>query len=166
MAVFTKGQYNCACSRTICDWSCTTYATMMSSNAPNTAVDYVPPLKISNAEHRWRKVMYEDLIKRLMLTEEMLRTAQFNEAASLIKDSADAIEELIKPQWISVEDRLPNEGEYVLVTYLSLSGKMMAVSFWFRDNRNKAHWGGENELLVTHWMPLPEPPKEEGDINA
>lgn len=37
MAVFTHGNYNCACSRDVCDWTCTTYATMMSGIVPNTA---------------------------------------------------------------------------------------------------------------------------------
>ena len=37
MAVLTKGTYNCACSREVCDWSCTTYATMMSDLVPNAA---------------------------------------------------------------------------------------------------------------------------------
>ena len=48
MAVFTKGLYNCACARTVCDWSCETYATMMSDLVPNTVVGYVPPLKKTN----------------------------------------------------------------------------------------------------------------------
>ena len=37
MAVFTQGSYNCACAREVCDWTCTTYATMMSNLVPNTA---------------------------------------------------------------------------------------------------------------------------------
>lgn len=37
MAVFTYGNYNCACSREVCDWACATYATMMSNLVPNTA---------------------------------------------------------------------------------------------------------------------------------
>lgn len=58
--------------------------------------------------------------------------------------------------WISVEDRLPEEGQSVLVHYVDgwmpvahlLNGK------WYQS-------GGETSWLsVTHWMPLPEPPKE------
>lgn len=135
--------------------------------------------------------MYDELITRLRDAAKVsaaltvfLPQSNGNAMVKLLDDAADAIAELKKkvdewqetacnwnneyyhlldnkPRWISVEDRLPDEGEYVLATRLSLSGKMMAVSFWFRDDRNKAHWGGENELLVTHWMPLPQPPKEE-----
>ena len=58
-------------------------------------------------------------------------------------------------RWISVNDRLPRCGERVLVTndgsvweaYLSISHKWVRQEFV---------WAAK----VTHWMPLPEPPKE------
>ena len=40
--------------------------------------------------------MYDELIKRLREVEEMLKMAQFREAAILIEQAADAIEELQK----------------------------------------------------------------------
>ena len=75
--------------------------------------------------------------------------------------AADAIEELLAavPHWISVEERLPEQGERVLVSnggficesYLSQSGK------WQR--------GGVDMFFMTptHWTEMPrfEPPKEE-----
>ena len=59
------------------------------------------------------------------------------------------------PKWISVKERLPRCGERVLVTndgsvweaYLSISHKWVRQEFV---------WAAK----VTHWMPLPEPPKE------
>lgn len=60
MAVLTKGPYNCSCSREVCDWSCVTYATMMSDKVPNTAIGYVPPLKKTNAD-RIRAMTDEEL---------------------------------------------------------------------------------------------------------
>lgn len=76
MAVFTRGNYNCACSREVCDWACTTYATMMSDLVPNTASQPFkasqiqlrpPPSKErggdgwteENLVERWNKRIYE-----------------------------------------------------------------------------------------------------------
>ena len=67
----------------------------------------------------------------------------------------------VPPRWISVEEMLPKRYEHVLVTtrftdegepdfeiaYISLRG-------WVKE---EGHLYGK----VTHWMPLPEPPKEE-----
>lgn len=82
----------------------------------------------------------------------------------LMKDAADAIEELLAavPKWISVEERLPEVEQSVLFcvfgrsvgegTYRGHDGfhhvwKMYAVA--------GTYWDDE----VTHWMPLPAPPK-------
>ncbi len=56
-------------------------------------------------------------------------------------------------EWISVEERLPDEYETVLV-YGEEIGVRMA--FYAVDKRV---W---NEGVITHWMPLPEPPKMKG----
>ena len=70
--------------------------------------------------------------------------------------------------WISVKERLPGDEKPVLVYY----------GFWRKENAGTAlrytgtlsyfrfdpqpHWQHESTgLIVTHWMPLPEPPKEE-----
>lgn len=59
------------------------------------------------------------------------------------------------PKWISVEERLPRCGERVLIlndgsvgeAYLSISHKWVRQEFV---------WAAK----VTHWMYMPEPPKE------
>jgi len=67
-------------------------------------------------------------------------------------------------KWINVNDKLPKEGELVLVwkesdimpeSYDPATG---AYSF-FSDGV----WGNEenDDWNVTHWMPVPEPPKTE-----
>lgn len=60
--------------------------------------------------------------------------------------------------WISVMDHLPEAGEVVIVWvkgYLDIA--------WF--DVNHALWRTDlaiyQEREITHWMPLPEPPKEE-----
>lgn len=56
--------------------------------------------------------------------------------------------------WIPVEERLPKEDVPVLCVD-SNGIQMVAWSGW-------GEWcGPEIEAEITHWMPLPEPPKEE-----
>ena len=66
-----------------------------------------------------------------------------------------------KPKWIPVTERLPEEGERVLFTdgawvgegYINKRGK------WQRYLNQS--YTDVMALDVTHWMPLPEPPKGE-----
>lgn len=62
-------------------------------------------------------------------------------------------------KWISVEDRLPEEAERVLVR---LSGDKPPIGEPRLDTDRvvDGRWVRWFDL-VTHWMPLPEPPKEE-----
>lgn len=57
--------------------------------------------------------------------------------------------------WISVKDKLPDrDGSYIV--HSGKSGAVFTAHFWARDG----HWSGRSlDLNVTHWMPLPEPPK-------
>ena len=124
--------------------------------------------------------MYETLIAALRKVDEY-----DSGYAKLMYDVADAIEELQQiaghyeesahdyfkdvcyylervPKWISVTERLPKEGEFVLV-YGDLypnkhDGGVIAVSKRMDWN----YWQGfGRERDITHWMPLPQAPKEE-----
>lgn len=69
---------------------------------------------------------------------------------------------LSKQKWIPVTERLPEEGKVVLIygdLYpIKLDGSVIAVSKRMDWN----YWQGfGRERNITHWMPLPEPPKEE-----
>ncbi|MFV5476988.1 DUF551 domain-containing protein [Acinetobacter baumannii] len=55
--------------------------------------------------------------------------------------------------WISCEDRLPEIGSYVFV-YLSYRGFQEVPYMVTQFNKY-----GFNISNVTHWMPLPAPPK-------
>lgn len=66
--------------------------------------------------------------------------------------------EAAQPKWISVEERLPDCLEDVIAFNQNGDIRWFSVASvdrgtWWRDGKIVHH--------VTHWMPLPEPPKEE-----
>ena len=70
---------------------------------------------------------------------------------------------LTPAKWISVKERLPEEGKLVL-TY-GPDG-IIDVLTRYKASKNSWKWGRDGEFItlvfdITHWMPLPEPPKEE-----
>ena len=84
---------------------------------------------------------------------------------------AMAISALEKTKWISVKDRLPDnkEHDWVLAQVVEDNGFMhiprvmeyrQAKDDWFEETYG---WLSEHNGLfsVTHWMPLPPPPKGE-----
>lgn len=61
-------------------------------------------------------------------------------------------------EWISVKNRLPKDGEFVLTYKNGIVDVQM-----YEKNRNgwiQGNWFW-SMATVTHWMPLPEPPKED-----
>ena len=69
-----------------------------------------------------------------------------------------ALLEAAQPKWISVEERLPDEpGEVLACVY----GRICIAWYsnrCFETPSGMVFYACEN--AVTHWMPLPEPPKE------
>ena len=75
------------------------------------------------------------------------------------KGYKDATDNNVGSKWISVGERLPERNTEVLVC----DTKEDYVSVW--EYIGDGLWLG-NEIIwatedITHWMPLPEPPKEE-----
>lgn len=70
-------------------------------------------------------------------------------------------------EWISVKDRLPEEGDYVLGIVSGHNGIIKFTDAWMLvhyDADEKEWWADEYDIegcSVTHWMPIPEPPKED-----
>ena len=70
------------------------------------------------------------------------------------------------PRWIPVTERLPEDFKAVLVYTPKFLNQFMAYHkddgwrVWSpQDNHGVPFINGQGE--ITHWMPLPEPPKEE-----
>lgn len=65
-------------------------------------------------------------------------------------------------EWISVKDRLPNPHKQRVLVYLK-NGSIKIASDWIDwpdgtvsfETMHNEYWE-----QATHWMPLPEPPKE------
>ena len=79
-------------------------------------------------------------------------------------------------EWISVDDRLPSDEQDVLViahgwggrlVYVGSHKRVEAQKSWLTGITNKSSewllwgWSYLKEPMVTHWMPLPQPPKGE-----
>ncbi len=69
--------------------------------------------------------------------------------------------------WISVKERLPDKsGKYIV--YNGFSGNVYQAKFYtygamrIIDGKSVVgHWGQRDKgKNITHWQPLPEPPKE------
>ena len=105
--------------------------------------------------------MYDELLERLRGWPRIC--AQYDGSVDQLHDeAADAIEELSKPRWIPVTERLPEAGERVLCycrANIYEVMKMRTDGDWVHNDQvyDSAYMSG----FVTHWMPLPEPPKEE-----
>lgn len=76
------------------------------------------------------------------------------------KRSSDAREGVGTMEWISVHDRLPELEKEVLV-YDSFGNMYIGL---ITDGWKGLYWVDEECInisdIVTHWMPLPEPPKD------
>ena len=63
------------------------------------------------------------------------------------------------PKWIPVSERLPKYNTFVIVFAEGIVGEAVL------DDADYWYWAGSDEyasqINVTHWMPLPEPPKED-----
>lgn len=73
--------------------------------------------------------------------------------------TGEQVQSLKAREWISVKERLPKIGEEVLACYGLRTVMSVAVHIgfdgvaWFRSVDS----GGK--MIVSHWMPLPEPPE-------
>lgn len=68
------------------------------------------------------------------------------------------------PKWISVSERFPEKEGYYITFTLCSNNSVIPLKFVFTTVRGQKvkrwEWNGRiSPWVVTHWMPLPEPPK-------
>ena len=99
--------------------------------------------------------MYNELVQRLREHNGWALNETLDEAA-------DAIEELSKPRWIPVAERLPEDLTRVIV-FCEDGVSYGLCEHLIADDEEVAEWHDflYYPITPTHWMPLPEPPKAE-----
>lgn len=76
--------------------------------------------------------------------------------ADMVSEAPTIDPETIRPQWIDVQDKLPEEYQSVLGVANGVDVRIVHYAFggfWMEDTTGE-------EYNVTYWMPLPEIPKE------
>lgn len=103
--------------------------------------------------------------KELLFRETQLEA--MNDALIGETGAADALMVASKPRWIPVSEWLPEKaGHYIVFVELKCDGQKISAwtqVTWFCGEFILECPEDEESFVatVTHWMPLPEPPKEE-----
>ena len=88
-----------------------------------------------------------------------------DDIASFLIDNGVTVQE-----WISVKDKLPPHNHDVLVYRPDMAMKILVDNYYGYYGEDDAEWHEgwakygkdiHNNPLITHWMPLPQPPKGE-----
>ena len=89
--------------------------------------------------------------------------------ASLERDALAYIQQLeqrlveaneTSPRWISVKKRLPEDGQKIIAAFRNSGGWIVDQARYGNGEFDFASWAYVWDDNITHWMPLPEPPKE------
>lgn len=108
-----------------------------------------------------------------------MRYTEYHAGKAVIKDKnklSAAMEKLARyedaeekdrlGQWIPCSEKLPEEEEYILLSFANYTG--LDIGRYENDGENDNFYPGDEEetyasygLIVNAWMPLPEPYREE-----
>lgn len=118
---------------------------------------------LRDAIEKWEKAYGRLHGKHIALLEQngKLRDA----AADVTRLAAEAA---VERDWINVEDRLPEDDGDVLAIAsgypspnITLEDVMVVASFCGGEGWYIGEYPDWDDPIITYWMPLPEPPKEE-----
>ncbi len=130
--------------------------------------EYPEVCKYAEKKPEIPQLSMEELVKTLRLCDSTSCVGcalfEFVDCGSAAKQqAADMLEKLAeekakKPEWISVKDRLPDSNNVVFACIDD--GQCKIVRSAYVSSYGEWKWI-ERHQTVTHWMPLPKPPKEE-----
>lgn len=91
---------------------------------------------------------------------DLCQSCETQDCIATIEQQVPAVDAVpVVQRWISVKDRLPEVAGWYIVFY---NGSAMQVAF-FKGKK----WPFNNHYhTITHWMPLPEPPKMDGEADG
>ena len=113
-------------------------------------------------------INFQDLKDAIALIE-LLKTSakekdqRIENMEKIIEDQQERIDIMAEGGWISIEKKLPDDRGYFLGW---VNGDIQFVLYDPYSRHEKWNYcdidgmQGEVDDLITHWMPLPEPPKE------
>ena len=131
--------------------------------------------KINNWRWRLKGVDRKQITPGAEITDEVWRKLygalcrlKDYEDTGLMPDEIERMKGKERQQWISVEERLPEENKSVLLYMKSRSSSGTCIQtgsidkgFWFTQSYPGLQGLANREFHVMAWMPLPEPYEEE-----
>lgn len=84
---------------------------------------------------------------------------EYESVAASLTESVELVRKLQQPRWIPVSERLPGR-EWVLCKCRAKIHEVLSLrdGYWYHDPQHQYMSG-----FVTHWMPLPKPPRGNTD---
>ena len=105
------------------------------------------------AEHDMEGCSFTEIVERMFSKIEKMK-AQVNTLDEMLLNQGEALAKAqAVPEWISVDDKLPAIGVYVMV-FLEKQGHNPTTYNFCQYTKFGFHLSN-----VTHWMPLPDAPK-------
>ena len=114
------------------------------------------------AEHDMEGCSFTEIVERMFSKIKSMQT-QVNTLDEMLLNQGDALAEAkaqAVPEWISTSDRMPKEGEEVLVHSLGQVRQVTRDSKWAGGFKERNCYGWQAAYGKSHWMPksigLPE----------
>jgi len=102
----------------------------------------------------------EELAEEYMDQDKVACAAINHDAEDLVEAAFLAGYQAAAPQWISVKDRLPEDGDdlSIMLVWRSIEHDYDTVRWRYQQGWDCVI---QDKATITHWMPLPKPPSND-----